>query len=78
MKITELALPGVKIIEPTYFEDYRGYYCETYSRRTLAEYGIITFSLWSEVRFGEYIFRMRHMPKASCYAVFGVVCWILR
>ena len=40
MKITELALPGVKIIEPTYFEDYRGYYCETYSERTLAEYGI--------------------------------------
>ena len=40
MKITELALPGVKIIEPTYFEDYRGYYCETYSKRTLAEYGI--------------------------------------
>lgn len=41
MKITELTLPGVKIIEPTYFEDYRGYYCETYSMRTLAEYGII-------------------------------------
>ena len=40
MKITELALPGVKIIEPTYFEDYRGYYCETYSKRTLTEYGI--------------------------------------
>ena len=40
MRVTELALPGVKIIEPTYFEDYRGYYCETYSKRTLAEYGI--------------------------------------
>ena len=40
MQVTELALPGVKIIEPTYFEDYRGYYCETYSMRTLAEYGI--------------------------------------
>ena len=40
MKITELALSGVKIIEPTYFEDYRGYYCETYSKRTLTEYGI--------------------------------------
>lgn len=40
MQVTELALPGVKIIEPTYFEDYRGYYCETYSKRTLAEYGI--------------------------------------
>ena len=40
MQVTELELPGVKIIEPTYFEDYRGYYCETYSQRTLAEYGI--------------------------------------
>ena len=40
LKITELALPGVKIIEPTYFEDYRGYYCETYSSRTMAQYGL--------------------------------------
>ena len=40
MKVTELALPGVKLIEPTYFEDFRGYYCETYSSRTLHEYGI--------------------------------------
>lgn len=40
MTVTELALPGVKLIEPTYFEDYRGYYCETYSKRTLKEYGI--------------------------------------
>ena len=37
LKITELELPGVKIIEPTYFEDYRGYYCETYSSRTMAQ-----------------------------------------
>lgn len=40
MRITELSLPGVKILEPTYFEDFRGYYCETYSTRTLAEFGI--------------------------------------
>lgn len=40
MKVTELALPGAKLIEPTYFEDFRGYYCETYSARTLHEYGI--------------------------------------
>lgn len=40
MKVTELALPGVMLIEPTYFEDYRGYYCESYSKRTLAEFGI--------------------------------------
>ena len=40
LKITDLELPGVKIIEPTYFEDYRGYYCETYSSRTMAQYGL--------------------------------------
>ncbi len=40
LKITELELPEVKIIEPTYFEDYRGYYCETYSKRTMSEYGL--------------------------------------
>lgn len=42
MKIIELELPGVKLIEPTYFEDYRGYYCETYSSRTMAQMGIHT------------------------------------
>ena len=40
LKITELGLDGVKIIEPVYFEDFRGYYCETYSSRTMAEYGL--------------------------------------
>lgn len=39
-KMIELALPGVKLIEPTYFEDFRGYYCETYSARSLYELGI--------------------------------------
>lgn len=40
--VTELSLPGVKVLEPDYFEDFRGYYCETYSSRTLAERGIDT------------------------------------
>lgn len=40
MKITELELAGVKILEPRYFEDYRGYYTESYSARTLEELGI--------------------------------------
>lgn len=40
MNVTELTLSGVKLIEPTYFEDFRGYYCETYSSRTLHEFGI--------------------------------------
>lgn len=40
MQVINLELPGVKLIIPTYFEDYRGYYCETYSKRTLSEAGI--------------------------------------
>ena len=43
MKIKELSLEGVKILEPQYFEDYRGYYVESYSARTLKnEFGIDT------------------------------------
>lgn len=42
LKITELALPGVKIIEPIYFEDNRGYSAEVYNARTLREHGINT------------------------------------
>lgn len=43
MKITELGIQGVKILEPQYFEDYRGYYVESYSARTLKEeFGIET------------------------------------
>lgn len=40
MKITELALKGVLLIEPDIFQDYRGYYMESYSSRTLKNYGI--------------------------------------
>lgn len=40
MIIQELAIPEVKLIIPSYFEDYRGYYCETYSKRSLFQYGI--------------------------------------
>lgn len=40
MKITNLELEGVKIIEPQVFEDFRGYYKESYSARTLKQYGI--------------------------------------
>lgn len=40
MKVIELELEGVKILEPKYFEDFRGYYCETYSTRTMKENGL--------------------------------------
>jgi dTDP-4-dehydrorhamnose 3,5-epimerase len=42
VRITELNFPGVKLLEPKYFEDFRGYYCETYSSRTLQKFGIST------------------------------------
>jgi len=42
MKITELELEGVKILEPKKFEDHRGSYMESYSARTLREFGINT------------------------------------
>ena len=42
MKITELALPGVKLIETTYFDDNRGNSTEAYNDRTLRDYGIDT------------------------------------
>lgn len=40
MKVTKLGLPGVLLIEPDVFKDYRGYYMESYSKRTLEKYGI--------------------------------------
>lgn len=42
MVIRELELEGVKLLEPKVFEDYRGYYMESYSARTLKEHGINT------------------------------------
>lgn len=41
MQVTELGLPGVKLIVPTYFDDNRGYSVEAYNDRTLREYGIV-------------------------------------
>lgn len=42
MQVTDLELPGVKLIIPTYFDDNRGYSTEAYNDRTLREYGIAT------------------------------------
>ncbi len=39
MEVEELGLKGVKLLTPKYFEDFRGYYCETYSARTMKELG---------------------------------------
>lgn len=39
IKVSELGL-GVLIIEPDYYEDHRGYYSESYSKRSFAEHNI--------------------------------------
>lgn len=40
MQVTELELPGVKLIVPTYFGDNRGFSAEAYNDKILKEYGI--------------------------------------
>lgn len=40
MKAERLAIPEVILFTPKVFEDYRGYYMESYSKRTMAEFGI--------------------------------------
>lgn len=42
MKITETALPGVLLLEPARFGDTRGFFSESWNRKTLAAYGIET------------------------------------
>lgn len=40
MDITELAIPEVKLIRPRKFGDHRGFFSETWNRRTLAAAGL--------------------------------------
>ena len=40
MEITSLRIPDVKLLVPAYFTDSRGWFAETYSKRTLAAQGI--------------------------------------
>ncbi|MCC0725548.1 dTDP-4-dehydrorhamnose 3,5-epimerase [Clostridioides sp. ZZV14-6045] len=42
MKVTDLGLEGVKLIEPIVHEDFRGYYMESYSLRSFWDVGIKT------------------------------------
>lgn len=39
-KVTQTAIPGVMILNPSVFGDARGYFMETYSKRDFAEIGI--------------------------------------
>ena len=40
MKVTALAIPDVKLLEPSIFRDERGFFSETYSKAALAEHGL--------------------------------------
>jgi dTDP-4-dehydrorhamnose 3,5-epimerase len=40
MKKIDTGLPGVAVLEPQVFGDYRGYFMETYSSRVFAELGV--------------------------------------
>jgi dTDP-4-dehydrorhamnose 3,5-epimerase len=40
MKVTETALPGVKLLEPRVFEDARGFLLESWNRQTFAALGL--------------------------------------
>lgn len=42
MVVEELGIPGVFLVTPDVFEDYRGFYMESYSKRTMANYGVNT------------------------------------
>lgn len=42
LKIEQTPLPGVVVITPTRFGDYRGFFSESYSAKALAENGITT------------------------------------
>lgn len=42
MKITDTAIPGVKIIEPKTFGDHRGMFYESYNQKIFEEAGIVT------------------------------------
>lgn len=38
--VTELEISDVKVLKPKYFEDFRGYFCETFSARAMQELGL--------------------------------------
>jgi len=40
LKVTQLALPGVLLLEPKMFADERGFFAETYNEKTFAQHGI--------------------------------------
>ena len=40
IKVTETGIPGLMIIEPQVFGDYRGFFMESWNKRTMEEAGL--------------------------------------
>lgn len=51
MKVIDLGLAGVKLLTPRRFEDERGHFSETYSRRAMADCGIDDLSIQQNLSF---------------------------
>jgi dTDP-4-dehydrorhamnose 3,5-epimerase len=65
MTITETIIPGVLLLEPKVFSDERGYFFESYSKRTLLEAGIdIDFVQDNQSMSHKNIVRGLHAQKA--------------
>lgn len=74
MKKIETALPGVFILEPQVFGDYRGYFMETYSAKTFADLGIMNTFVQDNLSFTAQKGTLRGLhfqnnPMAQCKLV---------
>ncbi len=74
MNKVETGLPGVFIIEPQVFGDYRGYFVETYSQKKFADIGIINDFVQDNMSFTAQKGTLRGLhfqnnPAAQCKVV---------
>ena len=79
MKKTDTALPGVVILEPTVFEDKRGYFFESYRAETLRALGIDTVFVQDNQSSSQQHtlrglhYQLRHSQAKLCRVVRGAV-----
>ena len=66
MRCIDTAIPEVKIIEPRLFRDARGYFCETYNRKSFLELGIDTEFVQDNESFSQHgVVRGLHYQKGE-------------
>tara|TARA_B100001123_G_C15134163_1_gene956634 strand:- start:146 stop:709 length:564 start_codon:yes stop_codon:yes gene_type:complete len=66
MEITKLEIPGVVLIKPDRFEDSRGYFFESYSKRKYQEIGINEDLLQDNVSFSkQHVLRGLHFQSSN-------------